>query len=64
MRDDEKTIGVDSLLVDFGNDKNNLGEPGLNPQPAGFIGFPQPPNLPQSPNNSPFNYPVSILTIN
>ncbi|KAE8743289.1 hypothetical protein FOCC_FOCC011118 [Frankliniella occidentalis] len=36
-------------------DKNNLGGGGV-PQPAGFVGFPQPPMLPS--DFQPFNYPT------
>ncbi|KAK7865778.1 hypothetical protein R5R35_002102 [Gryllus longicercus] len=56
MKDDPSTIGVDALLVDLGSDKNNLGTDVLPPQPAGFVGFPQPPVLPKG-DFQPFNYP-------
>lgn len=52
MKEDQ---GIDALLNI--NDSNNLGgntsSGGGMPQPPGFIGFPQPPLLP----NVPFNYP-------
>ncbi|KAG8238527.1 hypothetical protein J437_LFUL018198 [Ladona fulva] len=64
MKDDQ-AIGVDALLIDIeGNDKNNLGRGGGVPHPAGFVGFPMPPPLPQQMTNfnpgaeaKPFNYP-------
>jgi hypothetical protein len=64
MKEDPQTMGVDALLLDVGSEKNNLdgGDKRniLFPQPAGFIGFPQPPMLPQQPPDcQPFNYPVS-----
>jgi vacuolar protein sorting-associated protein IST1 len=61
MKDDPQTMGVDALLVDVNSDKNNLdGGSGLLPQPPGFIGYPQPPLLPQQTSDfQPFNYPVS-----
>ncbi|PSN36537.1 IST1 protein [Blattella germanica] len=63
MKEDPQSMGVDALLVDVDSDKNNLGGNGGNilpPQPAGFIGYPQPPILPQQPSDfQPFNYPVS-----
>lgn len=57
MREDEPHAGEDVLLLDLDGDKNNLGGNGP-PQPAGFVGFPQPP-LPPS-DFQPFNYPVSV----
>jgi vacuolar protein sorting-associated protein IST1 len=61
MKDDSQTMGVDALLIDVNSDKNNLdGGSVLLPQPPGFIGFPQPPALPQQLSNfQPFSYPVS-----
>jgi vacuolar protein sorting-associated protein IST1 len=64
MKEDQQSMGVDVLLVDVNSDKNNLGGGSegnvLPPQPAGFIGFPQPPMLPQQPSDfHPFSYPVS-----
>jgi vacuolar protein sorting-associated protein IST1 len=61
MKDDPQTMGVDALLIDVNSDKNNLdGGSVLCPQPPGFIGYPQPPVLPQQPSDfQPFNYPVS-----
>ena len=56
MREDEPHAGEDVLLLDLDQDKNNLGGNGP-PQPAGFVGFPQPPMLPS--DFQPFNYPVS-----
>jgi vacuolar protein sorting-associated protein IST1 len=62
---DEETAGLDALLIDLNNEKNNLGGDGNSgaggggggmPQPPGFVGFPQPPALPN--NYQPFNYPV------
>ncbi|XP_066991302.1 IST1 homolog isoform X2 [Anabrus simplex] len=59
MKEDPSTMGVDALLLDINNaDKNNLGGdnvPPLPPQPAGFIGYPQPPLLPSN-DFQPFNY--------
>ncbi|XP_069688870.1 IST1 homolog isoform X1 [Periplaneta americana] len=62
MKEDQQSMGVDALLIDVDSDKNNLG--GGNggntapPQPAGFIGYPQPPLLPQQPPDfQPFSYP-------
>ncbi|KAJ6641450.1 IST1 like [Pseudolycoriella hygida] len=53
----------DGVLIDF-TDRNNLGGGGSGgntvPQPLGFIGYPQPPalpNMPLPPTNIPFNYP-------
>ncbi|CAH1712125.1 unnamed protein product [Chironomus riparius] len=57
MKDEQRP---DGFLIDLG-DKNNLD--GNLPQPPppnpGFIGYPQPPNLPilPQPSNIPFNYP-------
>jgi len=64
MKEDPKSMGVDALLCDVDSEKNNLdgGEKRniLPAQPAGFIGFPQPPLLPQQPPAfQPFSYPVS-----
>jgi len=36
---------TEDMLLDLDQDRNNLGGGGV-PQPAGFIGFPQPPMLP------------------
>ncbi|PNF37460.1 IST1-like protein [Cryptotermes secundus] len=60
MKDDPQTMNVDSLLIDVNSDKNNLdGGSVLRPQPPGFIGYPQPPMLPQQPSDfQPFNYPI------
>lgn len=60
MKDDPQTMGVDALLIDVNSDKNNLdGGSMLRPQPPGFIGYPQPPVLPQQPSDfQPFNYPI------
>ncbi|KAJ1522565.1 hypothetical protein ONE63_001750 [Megalurothrips usitatus] len=55
MKEDEPQSGDDVLLLDFDQDKNNLGGNGV-PQPAGFVGFPQPPMLPS--DFQPFNYPT------
>ena len=62
MLDDQKST-LDSILIDLGNDSNNLdgagGGGGMAPQP-GFIGYPQMPTLPQMPQlpaNTPFQYP-------
>ncbi|KDR20771.1 IST1-like protein [Zootermopsis nevadensis] len=62
MKEDQQSMGVDALLINVDSDKNNLdgGNGGnvLPAQPAGFIGFPQPPVLPQQPSDfQPFNYP-------
>ncbi|XP_065341062.1 IST1 homolog [Cloeon dipterum] len=60
----EDTAGLDALLIDLNNEKNNLGGGGSGggggggggmPQPPGFIGFPQPPALPS--DFKPFSYP-------
>lgn len=58
MKEDIRSIG---MLIDL-SDRNNLGGGGGQsiPQPAGFIGYPQAPALPQMPMppaNIPFNYP-------
>lgn len=60
MKEDVRSIG---MLIDL-SDRNNLGGGGGGgqsmPQPAGFIGYPQAPALPQMPMpqaNIPFNYP-------
>ncbi|KAJ9584410.1 hypothetical protein L9F63_021248, partial [Diploptera punctata] len=64
MKEDQQGIGVDALLIDVASDKNNLGGEGgggstLPPQPMGFIGYPQPPLLPQAPSDfQAFNYPM------
>lgn len=58
MKDDQHPIGLDALLLDI-NDSNNLGGTSMPPQPAGFVGYPQPPLLPAS-DFKPFNYPVYI----
>ncbi|KAK3917182.1 IST1-like protein [Frankliniella fusca] len=55
MREEEPHAGEDVLLLDLDQDKNNLGGGGI-PQPAGFIGFPQPPMIPS--DFQPFNYPA------
>lgn len=69
MKDDRPSPG-NSILIDL-SDRNNLdggnggsssggGGGGGAPAPPGFIGYPQPPALPQMPplpNSSPFNYP-------
>lgn len=64
MKEDPQSAGVDALLFDIDSEKNNLdgGDKKniLPAQPAGFIGFPQPPMLPQQPPGfQPFSYPVS-----
>ncbi|XP_046980934.1 IST1 homolog [Schistocerca americana] len=56
MEEDLRPVGVDALLIDIDPDKNNLGGPSVPPQPAGFVGFPQPP-LPPPSNMKPFSYP-------
>lgn len=62
MKEDPQSMGVDALLIDVDSEKNNLDGGDrrsiLPPQPAGFIGFPQPPMLPQQPPDfQPFVYP-------
>jgi len=62
MKQDPQSMGVDALLFDLDSEKNNLdgGDKRniLPPQPAGFIGYPQPPTLPQQPPHfQPFSYP-------
>ncbi|XP_058462949.1 IST1 homolog isoform X4 [Malaya genurostris] len=63
----DKSNSADSILIDL-SDRNNLdggsgggsSSGGGNPAPPGFIGYPQPPNLPQLPAlppSVPFNYP-------
>lgn len=65
MREDEPQNADDVLLLDLDQDRNNHGNNlggnggGGLPQPAGFVGFPQPPMLPSSSDFQPFNYPVS-----
>jgi len=64
MKQDPQSMGVDALLFDLDSEKNNLdgGDKRniLPPQPAGFIGYPQAPMLPQQlPHFQPFSYPVS-----
>ncbi|XP_058462947.1 IST1 homolog isoform X2 [Malaya genurostris] len=65
----DKSNSADSILIDL-SDRNNLdggsgggsSSGGGNPAPPGFIGYPQPPNLPQLPAlppSVPFNYPGS-----
>ncbi|XP_055531020.1 IST1 homolog isoform X3 [Wyeomyia smithii] len=67
----DKTNSGDSILIDL-SDRNNLdggshggsssGGGGGTPAPPGFIGYPQPPNLPQLPilpPTVPFSYPGS-----
>ena len=66
MKEDPQSMGVDALLIDVDSEKNNLDGGDrrsiLPPQPAGFIGFPQPPMLPpQPPDFQPFIYPVSSV---
>jgi hypothetical protein len=62
MKEDQQSTGVDALLIDVDADKNNLGTGDRPPQPAGFIGFPQPPILPQQHSDfQPFSYPVSSV---
>nr|CAD7574826.1 unnamed protein product [Timema californicum] len=46
MKEDQQTSGVDALLDLNDSDTNNLGGGQGPPQPAGFVGFPQPPMLP------------------
>lgn len=52
MKEEEESKGMDALLFD--NASNNLG----GDRPAGFIGYPQPPLIPD--NFKPFDYPVSV----
>jgi len=63
MKEDPQSMGVDALLCDIDSEKNNLDGSDkrniLPPQPAGFIGYPQAPMLPQLPGFQPFSYPVS-----
>jgi hypothetical protein len=66
MKEDPQSMGVDALLIDVNSEKNNLDGGDrrniLPPQPAGFIGFAQPPMLPQQPPDfQPFSYPVSSV---
>lgn len=46
------------MLIDLQPGSNNLGGNG-NPQPMGFIDFPQPPALPVLPQGPAFNYPTA-----
>lgn len=57
MREDEQARGIDALLFD--NTSNNLGGEGSKSRPPGFVGYPQPPIVPD--NFQPFSYPVSKL---
>ncbi|KAK9869825.1 hypothetical protein WA026_003554 [Henosepilachna vigintioctopunctata] len=50
----EMEKGKDAFLIDL-SDKNNLGGGGM-PHPPGFLGYPQPPSVPDFPP-VPFNYP-------
>jgi len=64
MKEDPQSMGVDALLCDTDSEKNDLDGSDkrniLPPQPAGFIGYPQAPLLPQQvPAFQPFSYPVS-----
>nr|CAD7433778.1 unnamed protein product [Timema monikensis] len=58
MKEDQQTSGVDALLDLNDSDTNNLGGGQGPPQPAGFVGFPQPPMLPsqQSSDFQNFNF--------
>lgn len=64
LGDSPRPVGMDEFLIDL-SERNNLGGGGGNsggggmPQ-MGFIGYPQPPPLPQMPQvptNTPFGYP-------
>ncbi|KAJ8877601.1 hypothetical protein PR048_022056 [Dryococelus australis] len=61
MKEDNRTLGVDALLLDVnGPDPNNLGGRGpAAPPQAGFVGFPQPPMLTLQPPSGflPFECP-------
>lgn len=54
MREDEQARGIDALLFD--NTSNNLGGEGNKSRPPGFVGYPQPPLVPD--NFQPFSYPT------
>lgn len=56
MKDEQRP---DGFLIDLGADKNNLDGNIPTPPNPGFIGYPQPPQLPIMTNthNIPFNYP-------
>lgn len=68
MEGDKREIGMDGYLIDL-SDKNNLGGGGSGggigipvglPPSAGFIGYPQPPplpDMPMPPMTKPFEYP-------
>ncbi|KAH1004764.1 hypothetical protein HUJ05_005542 [Dendroctonus ponderosae] len=52
--------GHDALLIDLSDLRNNLGGGGSNgglPQPPGFVGYPQPPQMPQFADPAAFSYP-------
>lgn len=68
MKDENRPVGPDGQLIDFQDNRNNLGGDGGGAggsggaiQPIGFIGFPQPPSLPVMPAlphpGGAFNYP-------
>ncbi|XP_019755387.2 IST1 homolog isoform X1 [Dendroctonus ponderosae] len=55
--------GHDALLIDLSDLRNNLGGGGSNgglPQPPGFVGYPQPPQMPQFADPAAFSYPPYV----
>jgi hypothetical protein len=63
MREYEQSKGMDALLFDSGppaNDLDSANGPGAGAvsRPTGFIGYPQPPIMPEY---VPFNYPVCTI---
>ncbi|KAL1131934.1 hypothetical protein AAG570_011545 [Ranatra chinensis] len=58
MREHEQAKGMDALLFDSGPPANNLDVNGASlVRPTGFIGYPQPPLIPDF---QPFNYPLIL----